>query len=103
MKNERIIIVLAIFLVVLASCYLPKGAWVTTSQHTLKSSNDSIFIALPIDFQKYNYFKVTYLKNKSGWPVEKYNDSTLVFIPSKEVIFSPEEGFRVEAGILPFF
>ena len=85
------------------ACYLPRGAFIAKPINSLNSPNDSIFIALPTEFQVYNYFKVTYVKNNEVFEPYKLNDSTIVFKIKNDLEIEPKVEFRVEVGILPFF
>ena len=88
---------------VLSTCYMPRGGFLSPPLNLSNTPNDSIFIALPIEFQSYNYFKVTYVKNNEVFEAEKQNDSTIVFMARKELKMMEEVEFRVEVGIIPFF
>ncbi len=82
---------------------MPRGAFLAYPVTLENSPNDSIFIALPTEFQIYNYFKVTYVKNNEVFKGVKQNDSTIVFIAKPELKMEQKLEYRVEAGITPFF
>ena len=60
-------------------CYMPGGIFLVEPNKLNYLASDSIAVDLPIEYQVYNYFKVTYVKNKQVYPVSRQNDSTLVF------------------------
>lgn len=101
-KIRPIHVILGMFFGVLGACYLPRGAFMANPTMIKKYQNDSLKITVPTEFQPYNYFKMTYVKNKDVYFPQKINDSTLVFLPK---ILSENRGdliFLVEAGIIPF-
>ncbi len=69
----------------------------------MNSLNDSILISLPTEFQVYNHFKVTYVKNSEVFEAVKHSDSTIVFFPKLKLETVEKVEFRVEVGITPFF
>lgn len=103
MKNRPIKIVLLWILGSIYGCYMPGGVFLVEPNKLNYLANDSIAIDLPIEYQVYNYFKVTYVKNKQVYPVSKQNDSTLVFSIDRKNIDSIYTPIRVEYGIVPFF
>lgn len=103
MKIRPIKIVLLWVVVFFSECYLPGGVFLVEPPTLNYLPNDSISIILPIDYQKYNYFKVTYVKNKQVFEPVKRNDSTLVFSINKVNLDSINTPIRVAYGILPFF
>lgn len=82
---------------------MPRGAFVVQVKELNIASNDSIFIVLPTEFQVYNYFKVSYDKNRQVIPATKLNDSTIVFIALNRILKEKYTPIRVETGIVPFF
>jgi len=82
---------------------MPRGAFLAQPIMLNKTPNDSIFIALPVEFQVYNYFKVTYVKNSEVFKAVKQNDSTIVFMARPAVKMEQKLEYRVEVGIVPFF
>lgn len=85
------------------ACYMPRGAFLAKPINAIEAPHDSIFIALPTEFQVYNYFKVTYVKKNKVFKAVKQNDSTIVFIVEKDLELVRKAECRVEVGIIPFF
>jgi len=81
---------------------MPRGAFLVSQDLINYESKGSVKITLPIEFQAYNYFRITYVKNKEIYIADKINDSTIVFIPHKLVERVGKQQVRVEAAILPF-
>lgn len=82
---------------------MPQGAFVGKPINDLDSLNDTILISLPTEFQVYNYFKVTYVKNSEVFKAVKQNDSIIVFTAKRKIELKDNVEFRIEAGIVPFF
>jgi len=81
---------------------MPRGAFLARPLNSIETPNDSIFIALPAEFQVYNYFKVTYVKNSEVFKAVKQNDSTIVFVAKPKLKMQQKLEYRVEVGIVPF-
>jgi len=96
-------IILLLFLLVIGACRMPRGAFLARPLILTQAPNDSIFIALPTEFQVYNYFKVTYVKNNEVFEAVKQNDSTIVFMARPELKMEQKMEYRVEVGIVSFF
>ena len=84
------------------ACYLPRGAFLIEEDLIDYTPEGNAKIILPIEFQAYNYFRITYVKNKEIYIGDKTNDSILVFLPNKLVKRVGAQQIRVEAAILPF-
>ena len=81
---------------------MPSGAFLGNTKKMDQAPEGQLKIALPIEFQAYNYFRITYVKNNAVYIGEKLNDSTLVFLPRKLDKEVGEGQARVEAAIIPF-
>ena len=101
-KVRFIHIILWAFLCVLSACYIPRGAFLIKEDLIDYDSKGKAKIVLPIEFQAYSYFRITYVKNMEIYIGAKINDSTIVFLPKKLVKRVGEKHVRVEAAIIPF-
>ena len=90
------------FLGLLSACYMPRGAFMTDAKMLHYTQENAIEIALPTEFQAYNYFRITYVKNREVFKATKLNDSIIVFTPTFLIKKRANEQFRVEAGIISF-
>ena len=81
---------------------MPSGAFMGKAEKMEELNEGQLKVSLPVEFQAYNYFRITYVKNKAIYIGEKLNDSTLVFLPQKLEERVGEGQVRVEAAIIPF-
>ena len=101
-KIRPIHVILWGFLGLSSACYMPRGAFIVEGETIHFLPSDTLGISLPIEFQAYNYFRITYVKNKEVFVASKLNDSTIVFLPRIGTEKITNCKFRVEAGIIPF-
>lgn len=78
-KVRIIHIILWVFLGVISACYMPRGAFLANEKVDCWAQNDTMKMTLPIEFQVYNYFRISYVKNDEVYIAHKLNDSTIVF------------------------
>jgi len=101
-KIRPIHLILWVFWGFLSACYMPRGAFMTDAKMLHYTQENAIKIILPLEFQAYNYFRITYVKNREVFKTTKLNDSIIVFMPTFLMKKGTNEQFRVEAGIIPF-
>lgn len=101
-KIRPIHLILGGFLGLLSTCYMPRGAFMIEGESIHFLHKDTLGISLPTEFQVYNYFRITYVKNREVFIGAKTNDSIIVFLPRIERKKVRNCQFRVEAGIIPF-
>jgi len=82
---------------------MPGGGFMVHTEDRVVVDQDSVFVLLPIDYQAYNYFKVSYAKKMEVFVAEKANDTTIVFISNTIKSSAKITPFRVEYGIQPYY